>query len=671
MRYGGDYNPEQWPRSTWLEDVRLMQQAGVNGVTVGVFAWSRIQRAEGSFDWEWLDEILGLLHEGGIGVDLATATASPPPWATKAYPAMLACDQDGHTLGPGSRQHYAPSSPDYRRLAAELVTAIADRYADHPAVRMWHVNNEFGCHVPFDYSDNARDAFQEWLRRKYGSVDELNAAWGTAFWGQLYTEFDEILPPRKAPYFHNPGALLDFRRFNSDAMLQLYVAERDLIRAAGATQPITTNLMGAFPALDYWSLAKEMDLISDDSYPDPNDREGFRATAFTRDLMRCLKPGVPWMVMEQAVGAINNRPSNADRAPGEMAGFGMQSVGRGADAMMFFQWRQSRHGAEMFHSAMLPHAGTHTRTWRDVVNFGRALGRLPELPAGPSMARIGLVFDWENWWALDFPGNPVLVDYEAIVRRWHAAAQRLHLAVDLIHPEADLRGYNLVLAPLLHLVTEKAGANLASFVELGGCLLATAFSDVIDPNAALRKGGFTVALRETLGIEVHEFGALPLAGDATAPGSDKVTVAADFGSFGGELLAERIVVRGARVLGRFASGNAEGLPAFTVKASGAGEAYYVATIPDAEGTVAIVRELARRVGVEPVLGGVPNVDVDVSRLGDVVTVVNFGDEIVTVPVAGTDLFTGCRVESLVLDRFDGSIIRLDTCDESASGKALT
>jgi beta-galactosidase GanA len=284
LYYGGDYNPEQWPEEVWPEDIRRMQEAGVNFVSLAIFSWAKIQPSEGEFEWGWLDRIMDLLHEGGIQVNLATATASPPPWATQKYPEMLPRDENGAVYGPGSRQHYAPTSPAYRRLAAELVSAIASRYAKHPAVVMWHVNNEYGCHVNYDYSDNARNAFQEWLQRKYRTIEALNAVWGTTFWSQIYTSFDQILPPSKAPTGLNPGGALDFKRFTSDALLELYVMERDIIKAAGATQPVSTNFMGAFPPLDYWRWAQEIDVITDDCYPDPNDPESFRAAAFARGL---------------------------------------------------------------------------------------------------------------------------------------------------------------------------------------------------------------------------------------------------------------------------------------------------------------------------------------------------------------------------------------------------
>ncbi|WP_353808995.1 beta-galactosidase [Agromyces sp. SYSU T00194] len=655
MHYGGDYNPEQWPEEVWPDDVARMREAGVTMVSLGIFAWSRIQPAEGEFDFGWLDRVIDLLHEGGVAVDLATATASPPPWATTAYPEMLPELADGTVLGPGSRQQYAPSSPVYRRLASELVTAIAERYARHPAVVLWHVNNEYGCHVPADYSDNARDAFRRWLADRYGTVDALNTAWGTDFWSQRYTAFDQVLPPRAAPYSHNPGQLLDFQRFTSDMLLECYLMERAIIRGAGATQPITTNFMGPFKPADYSRWAEHVDVVTDDAYPDPNDPESFRDAAFQRDLVRSLKPGVPWLLMEQATNALNWRPANAPKAPGQMAALSMQCVGRGADGILFFQWRQSRAGAEKFHSAMLPHAGTGTRTWREVTALGAALAALPELPAGGRDARVALVFEWENWWAVEAPDHPSnRLDYLAVVRRWYRALHRRHMQVDIVPPERVDDRYDLAVAPLLYLLRDAGGAALTRFVEGGGHLLAGPFTDVVDANDRLRDGGYTTLLGDVLGLRVEDFGALvPV--DDPGPGARTALVDATFGAFTGTLLAEELLVEEASVVARYADGRLRGAPVLTRNDAGAGSAWYIGTVPDEAGADLVAGHVLAAAGVEPVVPGLPST-VEAARRGELVTLVNFGDATVRIAVDGRELATGDEVAEVVLEPFGSALL---------------
>ncbi|GAA1059272.1 beta-galactosidase [Agromyces bracchium] len=698
MHYGADYNPEQWPEEIWPEDVARMREAGVTMVSLGIFSWSRIQPREGEFDFAWLDRVIDLLHEGGIAVDLATATASPPPWATAAYPEMLPQDEDGATYWPGSRQHFAPSSPVYRRLAGELVSALAERYAHHPAIVMWHVNNEYGCHLNFDYSDAARDAFRRWLADRYGDVHALNEAWGTDFWSQRYQSqsFDEVFPPRKAPYSRNPGQELDFRRFTSDMLLECYLMEREIIRAAGATQPITTNFMGAFKPADYAAWAKHMDVISDDCYPDPNDPESFRAAAFQRDLVRSLKPEVPWILMEQSTNALNWRPTNAPKAPGQMAALSAQAIGRGADGILFFQWRQSRAGAEKFHSAMLPHAGTDTRTWREVVALGETLAALPELPSGDATARdarVALVFDWENWWAVEASDHPQnALDYLAVIQRWYRALHRRHVQVDIVPAARVGEGYDLAIAPLLYLVRETDAAALASFVEAGGHLLVGPFSDVVDEADRFRDGGFATQLGPLCGIRIEDFGALvapdaaagvpgeriaPFAGagagagavtDATAATDATSTDATGDAGAGagaaisgvGTLLAEEIhvVADDARVEAAFVGGRRAGDPALTVHPVGAGTARYLATVPDEAGVQSVVDHLLVASGVEPVVAGLPD-HVEIARRGRLVTVVNHGGPEASVDLAGTDAVTGDRVDRVVIGAFDWAMVLTD------------
>jgi beta-galactosidase len=660
VRYGADYNPEQWPERLWPEDVARMREARVSMVSLGIFSWSRIQPHEGEFDFDWLDRVIDLLHEGGIAVDLATATASPPPWASAAYPQILPQDENGATYGPGSRQHFAPSSPTYRKLASELVSAIARRYAQHPAVALWHVNNEYGCHVNADYSDAARDAFRRWLADRY-TIDSLNEAWGTTFWSQRYGSFDEVFPPRKAPYSLNPGLVLDYRRFTSDMLLECYLMERDLIRAAGATQPITTNFMGAFKHADYAKWAEHVDIVSDDAYPDPNDPESFRQAAFQRDLVRSLKPDVPWILMEQSTNALNWRPANAPKAPGQMAALSAQAVGRGADGILFFQWRQSRAGAEKFHSAMLPHSGTETRTWREVVALGEQLAALPALPAGALDARVALVFGWQNWWAVEGTDHPQnQLDYLAVVQRWYRALHRRHVQVDVVAPERVDGTYALAIAPLLYLLREDAASALTEFVEGGGHLLTGPFTDVVDEADQFRQGGFLTQLGELAGVWIEDFGAL-VSPDAAlgAPGEREARFAgvglAGGADLVGTFVAEEIHTTDATVEATFASGRLDGHPALTRRAAGLGVVRYLATVPDEASTQAVVDHVLSDARVEPVVAGLPEY-IEAARRGELVTLINHGGDPVEVSISGVGAVSRESLNSVRLGPYDWALV---------------
>lgn len=392
--YGGDYNPEQWAEEVWEEDVRLMREAGVNLVSLGIFSWAKLEPRPGEYDFKWLDRIIDLLYENGVMVDLATATASPPPWLAKLHPDSLPVTEDGVTLYPGGRQHYCPSSAAYREKAMELVRRIADRYKKHPALAMWHVNNEYGCHVSECYCDVSAEHFRTWLRERYGDLNTLNEAWGTAFWSQQYSEWEEIPPPRLAPTFANPTQQLDFRRFSSDALLECFLMEKEILCEATPDVPITTNFMGFFKPLDYWKWAAHEDIVSDDSYPDPADPEAHIWAAMNRDLMRSLGGGKPWVLMEQTTVRVNWRARNAPKSPGLMRLWSHQAVARGADGIMFFQWRASKAGAEKFHSAMVPHGEPEqSRSWQEVKQLGADLGKLDELLGARGEAEVAILLN--------------------------------------------------------------------------------------------------------------------------------------------------------------------------------------------------------------------------------------------------------------------------------------
>ena len=664
MLYGADYNPDQWPEEVWDEDVRLMREAGVNIVSLGIFAWSRIQPAEHVWDFAWLDTVIDKLHAGGISVNLATATASPPPWVSATYPETLPVDESGASYWPGSRQHFAPSSPTYRRLAGELVRRLAERYVEHPAVVMWHVGNEFGCHLWMDFSDAARDAYRVWLAKRYGTIDALNAAWGTSFWSQTYGAFHEIFPPRLAPYSHNPSSMLDWRRFTSDMLLECYLAERKILLDAGATQPITTNFMGPFKPADYRRWAPHMDVIADDCYPDPANPHRIRDAAFQRDLIRSLKPGVPWMLWEQATDAVNWRPGNPGKRPGALMAETAQSIARGADGIMFFQWRQSRAGSEKFHSAMLPHAGTSTRTWGAVTELGARLAALGDLPAPDRDAQVALVFDWENWWAVEERDHPTEIDYLALTLEWYGAFHERGIQVDIVAPEDAGAGYDLVIAPVLYLLREEGASAIARFVEDGGTLVTGPFTDIVDEHDQFRSGGFLTLLGDVVGLRYEDFGAL--AGESTggsgvgalsvdaaqaaraAAARGTVSFSFEGETHAGRLVAETVHPAGATVLGTFETGLQAGSPAVTRHRFGAGEAWYAATQPSGDAIGAIVDAVVAASGVRPVVADLP-AGVEVARRGDLVTLINHGDAPVEVAVDGTDAETGAAVAQVSLE----------------------
>ncbi|HET7476909.1 MAG TPA: beta-galactosidase [Dermatophilaceae bacterium] len=644
VAYGGDYNPEQWPESTWAKDVALMRQAGVNLVTVGVFSWALIERTEGHYDFGWLDRVLDLLHEGGVRVDLANASATPPPWFSRAYPQSLPVDEYGVRRSPGGRQAFCPSSPDYRAASARLTTAIADRYAGHPAVVLWHVHNEYGCHNDHCYCDTSAAAFRSWLQRRYGQVEALNTAWGTAFWSQHYEDWAEVLPPRVPAYrtFANPTQQLDFWRFSSEELLDCYRAEAAILRAR-STRPVTTNFMGFFKPLDYWAWALEQDVVSNDHYLIGEGLGEGGAThdlAMSADLMRSLAGGQPWLLMEHSTSAVNWQPRNAAKAPGQLARNSLTHLARGADGALFFQWRASRAGAEKYHSALVPHAGTDSRVWREVVDLGQRLAGLAEVTGSTVQAAAAVVFDWPSWWGLELDSHPSAdVTMLAEVRRWHRALWERGITCDFVAPGGDLGRYRLLLVPHLYLVTDDGAEAVAAAARQGATVVVGWLSGVVDENDHIRLGGYPGAFRDLLGVRIEEFAPLLAGEQATVTGLPTPVSAT--------LWTERGRVTDATVVASYADGPSAGDPAVTRRPVGAGVAWYLGTRLDDTGLDQVLADAVADAGVTPALdlGGAPwPGGLEAVRRATVATsylfLVNHGAGPVTVPADGVDLLTG-------------------------------
>ena len=637
--YGGDYNPEQWPEEVWREDVRLMREAGVNLVSLGIFSWAKLEPRPGEYHFGWLDSIMDLLHEGGVMVDLATATASPPPWLARLHPESLPVTKDGITLHPGSRQHYCPSSAAYRERAAELVRRIADRYKDHPVLAMWHVNNEYGCHVAECYCDASATHFREWLEERYGDVEALNEAWGTAFWSQRYSEWDEILPPRATPTFINPTQRLDFSRFSSDALLECFEMEKRILREATPEIPVTTNFMGFFKPVDYWNWAEREDVVSHDLYPDPAEPEAHVGAAMTYDLMRSLGGGRPWVLMEQTTVRVNWRERNVPKKPGRMRLWSHGAVAHGADGIMFFQWRASRAGAEKFHSAMVPHVRPEdSRSWNEVRQLGGELANLDRLLGARGEAETAILLDWANWWALELDSKP-----SAAVRMldglysFYKPLFEANVPVNFAHPGADLSRYRIIIASNLYLVSDEDTENITRFVAGGGTLLMSFFSGIVDENEHIRLGGYPAPFREMLGLRVEDF--VPFAAE-----EENGILSQDGAQYSCDLWADLVHLEGAEALASYQGGFYAGTPAVTRHGFGDGVAYYLGTRPEERYTKLLLERACREVSMQPPLEVPPGVEVVRRRTGEAsfLFVLNHNDESVGLRLKGPgrDLLTG-------------------------------
>ncbi len=603
MFYGGDYNPEQWDQSTHLDDLELFKQAGIDIATLNVFSWARNQPDEVTYNFEWLDNYINSLYESGIYTCLATSTGAHPAWMATRYPDILRVEKDGRKRKFGGRHNSCPNSPTYRHYSVEIARRLAERYKEHPAILVWHISNEYGGEC---YCDNCEKAFRVWLKQRYGTLDAVNKAWNTAFWGHTFYDWDEIVVPdhRSEEWGENSssfqGISLDYTRFNSDSMLECYQLEYDAIRSIIPDALITTNLMGFYKPLDYFKWAKHMDIVSWDNYPGLNTPVSF--TALAHDLMRGLKDGDPFMLMEQTPSQQNWQPYNSLKRPGVMRLWSYQAVAHGADTVMFFQLRRSIGACEKFHGAVIEHAGhANTRVFRETSALGHELQKLgDQLLDSRIEASVAILFDWDNWWAIDKSSGPtVALQYVEQIHKYYKALYNRNVQVDIVSVDSDLSGYKLVIAPVLYMVKPDLAAKLEQFTENGGTFVTTFFSGIVNENDLVTLGGYPGELRKLLGIWVEEIDALlPSMRNSIVM---KETIGELSGSYECGMLCDLLHTEGADVLAEYGTDFYKGMPVLTRHAFGQGEAWYIASDGEEAFIAGLLQHLCQQQSIQPVL----------------------------------------------------------------------
>lgn len=585
LYFGADYNPEQWNKEIIFEDIQLMKQANVNYVSINIFGWANIEPEEGRYDFEFLDWLMNLLHENQIYVDLANGTASPPAWLVEKYPEMMPKTVHGNRLVHGSRQHYCPTSNTYRAYAKKLTEVVAKQYANHPALEMWHVNNEYTCHIHECYCDNCRAKFIEWLQEKYETLENLNDAWATKFWSQTYTNWAQIFLPEEMPTFKNPTQQLDYIRFISDMNLEIFEIEKKAIQKYSHDIPIMTNLMGLHKYVDGFKWAKNMDVVSWNSYPNPYEIIPY-PQFMANDLTRSLKKQ-PFLIMEQATSAVNWRKVNGAKRPGQMRLWNYEAIAHGSDGQMYFQWRQSKGGAEKFHSAIVPHGCPQTnRIFKEVCELGEELSHLGELVGTNYVSDIAVVFDWNNWWALELEAKPNgELKYIHEMTHIYKVLRELNIGIDFVHPDEDLTGYSVVIAPTLYSATLSFGEKIKKYVSEGGVFLTDYFSGIVNENDQVYLGGYPGLFRDVLGITIDEF--FPLKSNM----GGRVNISGK--SYSSSTWQDMIQLENAKVVAKFETGSQTSYPAITKNSYGEGEAYYFGTKLENTGLKEILKEVTK------------------------------------------------------------------------------
>ena len=587
LLHGADYNPEQWldTPDVLIRDVEMMKEARCNVMSVGIFSWSALEPEEGRYTFDWMDQVLDRLHENGIFVYLATPSGARPAWMSQKYPQVLRVGRDRIKALHGGRHNHCLSSPVYREKVQLMNGQLAKRYAHHPAVIGWHISNEYGgeCHC-----DTCQGQFRDWLKARYVTLDALNQAWWSTFWSHTYTDWSQLESPSPQGESGVHGLNLDWRRFNTDQVTRFCSDEIRPLKAENPALPATTNFMEYFYDYDYWKLAGVLDFISWDSYPMWHTRQddiGLAAyTAMYHDLMRTLKQGKPFVLMESTPSFTNWQPTSKLKKPGMHILSSLQAVAHGADSVQYFQWRKSRGSSEKFHGAVVDHVGhIDTRVGREVAELGTILSALAPVAGSRVEAKVAIIFDWESRWAMDDAMGPrnAGLHYENTVADHYRALWSQGIAVDVINADCDLQGYDLVIAPMLYMVREGVSERISHFVQSGGRFVATYWSGIVNETDLCFLDGFPGPLRPVLGIWAEEIDSLTDEQHNSVAGVEGNALGLS-GPYRASQLCEVIHLEGAAALATYGDDFYAGAPAVTVNLYGKGQAYYVASRNDAQ-----------------------------------------------------------------------------------------
>lgn len=603
LLHGGDYNPDQWLDCPEIleEDIRLMKQAHVNCVSLGIFAWAKLEPSEGEYRLDWLEKIVERLYENGVYTVLATPTGAMPHWMTQKYEEVRQVTEDGVRRLPGGRHNFCPTSPVMRAKTRQMNEKLSERLGNHPGVILWHISNEYGgngadasCHCPL-----CQEAFREWLKEKYKTLDALNHAWWTSFWSHTYTDWSQIHSPSRRGENRLQGLTLDWRRFVSHQIQDFCMEEIKAVRRYSSV-PTTINMMDFFKPLDYFRFAPQLDIVSWDSYPEwhseADERNMAMRTAACHTLIRSLKKA-PFLLMESTPSIVNWKKINTQKRPGFHELASLQAVGCGSNSVQYFQWRKSRGGTEKFHGAVVDHRnGGNTRVFREVSALGDRLERISDqVYETCNRAKAAILFDWENWWAVeDIQGPRADMAYQETVLAHFKAFWELGIEVDFINEDSSMDGYELVVAPLAYLYKEGYADRVKAFVRGGGTYVDTYFSGVSDETdlCILDKH----PLEEMLGIRTEEMDA------ATAYQPNTITFEDRSWQVGclREVSYPVETEDGGKpqVICAYEQDYYEGLPALSCKEYGKGKGYYLACEMEDGFLTALYGKLTKELGIQ-------------------------------------------------------------------------
>lgn len=594
--HGADYNPEQWLDypEIFKQDIDLMKKAKCNVMSIGIFSWAKLEPKEGIFDFEWLDNVINTLYENGINTILATPSGARPAWLSQKYPEVLRVEANRVRNLHGFRHNHCYTSPIYREKIKILNEKLAHRYANNPAVIMWHISNEFGgeCHCNL-----CQEEFRKYLKNKYKTLDKLNKDWWTTFWSHTYTSWSQIESPSPIGENQIHALNLDWKRFVTERTIDFMSHEIDVVKAYNPSIPATTNFMLYFEGLNYFKFKDKIDIVSIDCYPEwhseDNIEVGYKTAAYY-DIMRSIK-NKPFMLMESTPSMTNWQRVSKLKKPGMHKLSSLQAVAHGSDTVQYFQWRKSRGSSEKLHGAVVDHYGKEdTRVFKDVANLGEILEKLELVCNSKTKSKIAIVYDWENLWALNDAQGPrnIGLNYNDIVIEYYKIFWELGINVDFVDMECDIDKYDLVVAPILYMTRNRYQDKIRTFVSQGGNFVLTYFSAIVNDTDLCYLGGFPGDLMDVFGIRSEEVDALY--------DNEVNTIKRYKGnkSYTCTHICDLIHANEAKVLAEYSSDFYKGRPALTENKYGKGKAYYIASRNGDEFNRDFFTSLVDKIGIE-------------------------------------------------------------------------
>ena len=650
---GVDYYPDQTPEALWEEDSRMMSDMGFTNVRIAEFAWALMEPSEGKFEFGWLHRAIQILHKHNIGVILGTPSAAPPPWLSAKYPDIFEVNAQGQRLRPGGRRFTCPTNPVYRKLSLAIATQMAKKFGETEGVIGWQIDNELTLGSSLRcYCNFCQAGFQNWLRSRYSTLDNLNQSWGTVFWSQTYTDFSQVPVPLLSGGDPNPGLALDYDRYQSYANVSFTEEQLTMLRQMCPTHFVTTNNVGLVDTIDMRDLYAKLDFAAFDNYPGFFDMlmaqegkspspDGIATTiSLGHDLARSVKGGEPFMIMEEQSGKAGQKTFAPQPETGQVRLWTYQGVAHGAMGINYFRWDTATFGAEEYWHGILNHDRSKSPAYEEIrqtVKELKALGQ--EVLYSQYAAQTALVFDYDCSWAVKIQPGHYALDYMTQVTSWYGAISASHTGIDVIAPEADLSPYKIVFAPLAYVMSEKQAAKIKSFVQAGGMFVTNFRLGVKTETSQIVRTPLPGLLRDVMGVTVADYVPIYSAKNAVkfAP-----ALAGPDGECG--LWTDILQPTGAEVLASYTKGWHAGEAAITMNTVGSGKAVYIGADLDGASLARVLRTLSGLAGVKPPLEVPPGIELTVRRAGDKqwIFVLNHTSvsQSVSIPKTFTDLLTG-------------------------------